>query len=201
MGLYIVQDARRDSECDDIFIGDYKQVVKHIKGMLKNFKYEEDSDSDEVDDGCNGFIEHNYITPLDDKNVGHSLRNMRGNIHSAEQLRQFLKSEASVKSSKGPKKMVAKRMVAKRVSKTKRSAKKSAKRVTKRSAKKRVSSKKKAKIVEEGCVESFQAKYQNRPGPPFPAQNCRGMNKIGNDGLMYKSEAAVNGVYRWKKVK
>ena len=53
-----------------------------------------------------------------------------------------------------------------------------------------------------GCPnQSHLKKYRERPGPPYPANEpgCRGSIKKGNDGVMYVSERASNGVYRWAK--
>ena len=48
------------------------------------------------------------------------------------------------------------------------------------------------------CTKQSTKKYTSRPGPPFPAQNCRGRSIRGNDGKIYVSSPAKNGVYRWK---
>jgi hypothetical protein len=40
----------------------------------------------------------------------------------------------------------------------------------------------------------------NRPGPPYPAQNCKNHVKKGNDGNKYKSTSDKNGIYKWKKL-
>ena len=50
------------------------------------------------------------------------------------------------------------------------------------------------------CDISSLKKYINRPGPPYPAQNCRNHLKIGNDGEYYKSKPNKRGIYRWVKV-
>lgn len=50
------------------------------------------------------------------------------------------------------------------------------------------------------CSKSPNAKYVNRPGPPYPAQNCKSMRKVGNDGLLYVSKQDKNGIYKWYKV-
>jgi hypothetical protein len=50
------------------------------------------------------------------------------------------------------------------------------------------------------CSKSPNAKYANRPGPPYPAQNCKSMRKVGNDGLLYVSKPDKNGIYKWYKV-
>lgn len=50
------------------------------------------------------------------------------------------------------------------------------------------------------CVRSQEAKYMNRPGPPFPAQHCRGQIKYGNNGIdLYISATDKNGIHHWKK--
>ena len=49
------------------------------------------------------------------------------------------------------------------------------------------------------CIESLK-KYINRPGPPYPAQNCRRHKKRGNDGEMYVSRPDYRGVFTWKKL-
>ena len=51
------------------------------------------------------------------------------------------------------------------------------------------------------CDVKAQKKYMNRPGPPYPANDCKGMTKKGNNGLMYVSVPDVRGIYRWKPKK
>ena len=48
------------------------------------------------------------------------------------------------------------------------------------------------------CTLQHTSKYANRPSPPFPAQSCRDMLKMGNDGNWWKSRAMSNGVFTWK---
>ena len=43
------------------------------------------------------------------------------------------------------------------------------------------------------CQKSTLKKYSTRPGPPFPAQECHGEIKKGNDGAEYKSIADARG--------
>ena len=78
-------------------------------------------------------------------------------------------------------------------------AKKSApkKSVAKKSAAKKSVGKKSA------CVRRTTAKYTcaTRTSPPFPANQCRGETKRGNDKTMYRSTQNKNKVYTWKKVK
>jgi ATPase subunit of ABC transporter with duplicated ATPase domains len=40
-------------------------------------------------------------------------------------------------------------------------------------------------------------KYAYRPSPPYPANKCQGIAKIGNDGRMYQSVPDKNGIYKW----
>lgn len=55
--------------------------------------------------------------------------------------------------------------------------------------------------VARGCVDqSSLKKYNSRPSPAYPANECCGMVMTGNDGRKYKSVAASNGVCRWVKV-
>lgn len=41
-------------------------------------------------------------------------------------------------------------------------------------------------------------KYRERPSPAFPAQECAGTIKQGNNGALYESVADKNGRYSWK---
>jgi DNA ligase-1 len=43
-------------------------------------------------------------------------------------------------------------------------------------------------------------KYSSRGSPPYHANDCKGVTKRGNDGLLYESKSNRNGVYSWKKV-
>ena len=52
----------------------------------------------------------------------------------------------------------------------------------------------------KSCEKSNLKKYVNRPGPPYPAQNCKNHVKKGNDGNKYKSTSDKNGIYKWKKL-
>ena len=49
------------------------------------------------------------------------------------------------------------------------------------------------------CSKSTLKKYNSRPGPPYPAQQCRNQTKKGNDGMEYKSVADSRGIYKWMK--
>jgi hypothetical protein len=50
------------------------------------------------------------------------------------------------------------------------------------------------------CVMQTTKKYLSRPSPPYPANKCCGMKKIGNDGVKYIAEPNVAGICAWKKV-
>ena len=56
---------------------------------------------------------------------------------------------------------------------------------------------------ERGCTRQTSKKYRTRPGPPFAANLCRGMEQEGNDKKMYKSVRASNKgriYYKWAKI-
>ena len=84
------------------------------------------------------------------------------------------------------------------------------KRASKRSSRKRSSKRssrkivlKKNKIAEHPAMcedMSHLAKYANRPGPPFAANDpyCHYKFMSGNDGLSYQSLPNKNGIFRWK---
>lgn len=42
-------------------------------------------------------------------------------------------------------------------------------------------------------------KYTSRPSPPYPANECCGQTRTGNDGMKYISVETANGVCRWAK--
>ena len=41
-------------------------------------------------------------------------------------------------------------------------------------------------------------KYASRKSPPFPANECCGLRKVGNDGHLYESVSNSKGVCAWK---
>ena len=51
------------------------------------------------------------------------------------------------------------------------------------------------------CLKSTRSKYLKRPGPPFPAQDCKKQKRMGNDTLWYVSKKDKNGIYHWNKIK
>ena len=51
-----------------------------------------------------------------------------------------------------------------------------------------------------GCTQQKAKKYMDRPSPAFPANECCGQTKLGNDGDMYVSRADKNGRCSWKKL-
>jgi hypothetical protein len=50
-----------------------------------------------------------------------------------------------------------------------------------------------------GCTEQFTKKYQSRPSPAYPAQECRG-RIMSRYGVLWQSRPDINGVYTWKKL-
>jgi hypothetical protein len=50
------------------------------------------------------------------------------------------------------------------------------------------------------CVMQTTKKYLSRPSPPYPANKCCGMKKIGNDGAKYVAEPNASGICAWKKI-
>ena len=51
------------------------------------------------------------------------------------------------------------------------------------------------------CVEQTTKKYTGRKSPSYPANECCGETKKGNDGLMYVSKPNKKGICKWYKVK
>ena len=51
------------------------------------------------------------------------------------------------------------------------------------------------------CEKQTTKKYTERKGPPYPANECCGKKKKGNDGNMYESVKNKKGVCRWQKIK
>lgn len=49
------------------------------------------------------------------------------------------------------------------------------------------------------CDTQSQKKYTERPSPPYPANECCGEEKIGNDGKLYRSEKNARGICTWKQ--
>jgi len=52
-------------------------------------------------------------------------------------------------------------------------------------------------LRKQKCVLS--PKKMNRPGPPYSANDCKHLGKLGNDKQLYYSIPNKNGVYRWVK--
>ena len=50
-------------------------------------------------------------------------------------------------------------------------------------------------------LPSNRSKYQNRPSPPFPANDYCARRKVGNDGRLYESRPDKRGVCHWKPVR
>jgi hypothetical protein len=87
----------------------------------------------------------------------------------------------------------------KSVTKPKKSATKPKKSATK-PKKSVVKTKKSATKAARGCTLQTTKKYQDRPSPSYPANECHGERMKGNDGLLYISKGNKNGVYKWVKV-
>ena len=54
-----------------------------------------------------------------------------------------------------------------------------------------------------GCVNlSHLTKYKSskRKSPPYPANECGGLVKVGKDGSRYKSKKNSRGIYQWRKI-
>ena len=54
-----------------------------------------------------------------------------------------------------------------------------------------------------GCVNlSHLKKYRSRSrkSPSYPANECGGLTKRGNDGTRYKSKRNSRGIYQWRKI-
>jgi hypothetical protein len=52
------------------------------------------------------------------------------------------------------------------------------------------------------CVRQTRKKYTIRSSPPYPAMECPGKKKKGNDGKTYRSTTVGDtGIYRWVLVK
>ena len=51
-----------------------------------------------------------------------------------------------------------------------------------------------------GCTKQTEKKYTSRPGPPYPANECKaGSRRKGNDGDYYTASPNKNGVNTWKR--
>ena len=50
------------------------------------------------------------------------------------------------------------------------------------------------------CSRQTSAKYTSRDSPPFPANQCCGQTRLGNDGYMwFSTRAGVQSACTWKK--
>ena len=89
---------------------------------------------------------------------------------------------------------------------SKRSKKRSTKRSKKtKSGKRRLMSSRRGQRAKErvaraarGCSRQSTSKYMSRNSPPYPANNCCGTTKRGNDGHMYRSSG--NKHCKWTKI-
>ena len=77
---------------------------------------------------------------------------------------------------------------------------KSPKKASPKKASPKKASPKKIKKV-KSCVKKTTKKYATRQSPPFPANQCQGERKKGNDGNFWKStRVGAQAVHTWKKV-
>ena len=99
---------------------------------------------------------------------------------------------------KSGKKSPAKRSVTKKSGKMRaRYGSQKAKGVKLLSGRRSLRVKQRAERMSRGCTKQSQSKYASRPSPPYPANNCVGRSLKGNDGRMYVSKLASNGIGRW----
>jgi hypothetical protein len=49
------------------------------------------------------------------------------------------------------------------------------------------------------CRRGSAKKYSSRPSPPYPANDCPGMTRYGNNKELWLSTPDKNGVHHWKK--
>ncbi len=73
-----------------------------------------------------------------------------------------------------------------------------------KAGKKRVSAtKKRSASAKKGCVKQTTKKYTTRPSPPYPANECCGMEDVRGQnkgkGYLYRSSPDANGVCKWKR--
>uniref|UniRef100_A0A6C0I3I7 Uncharacterized protein n=1 Tax=viral metagenome TaxID=1070528 RepID=A0A6C0I3I7_9ZZZZ len=55
-------------------------------------------------------------------------------------------------------------------------------------------------VTRNGKKAGTLKKYQDRPSPPYPANENCGKVLQGNDGNMYESRANKKGICSWKKL-
>jgi hypothetical protein len=188
-------------------MNDYVEILNIVKNkniyipldvLNRHIKYTKDqikSDKENIMD----FADDENDTYEDIKNKGDCADTEIAEIEIQEEILKALE--------KRKKEIEEKEPASKRRS-TKRSVKRSTKRSVKRRSTKRRSTKRRstkrstkrsAKV--EGCIKQSSKKYMSRPSPPYPAQECKEQEKMGNDGQLYKSVMKANGIYAWKKMK
>ena len=104
-----------------------------------------------------------------------------------------------IKRSKSKNKSTRRKSRSRSKSKRKSGSKSKSKRKSKTKSK-RNKMKSKSISKEKKCKKSSIKKYISRPGPPYPAQDCKNKTKSGNDGNKYRSSPNKNGIFRWKKL-
>ena len=89
----------------------------------------------------------------------------------------------------------ASKKMSRKASSKKASSRKASKKLSRKASSRKASSKKAS-----GCVKLSTKKYAKRPGPPFPANQCCDREKMGNDGIFYRSVMNRKGICSWKKM-
>ena len=112
------------------------------------------------------------------------IRNMTNKRKSKSKRKKSVKRKSKSKRKKSPKKSKKKSKPRKKSS---------------RKSKKKLKARKKSTSSSD-CKKSSQKKYRSRPGPPYPAQDCKNKTKSGNDGEVYRSSPNKNGIFTWKKI-
>ncbi len=114
--------------------------------------------------------------------------------------RKSRKRRKSRKSRKSRKRKSRKRRKSRKSRKRRKSRKSRKRRKSRKSRKSRKRKSRKSKKVKQarGCNIQSGKKYVTRNSPPYPANECCGQRKAGNDGRMYVSKTDKNGVCHWK---
>ncbi len=99
----------------------------------------------------------------------------------------------------------SKRRSTKRSKRSKRSKRRSSRSKKTKSGKRRLISSRRGQRAKErvaraarGCSRQTTSKYMSRNSPPYPANNCCGTTKRGNDGHMYRSSGSKH--CKWTKI-
>ena len=138
------------------------------------------------------------------------ISNMGFTQRSSCKAQGFIKRTGKSNKGKYLKSRQYKQTIRRRSPVSKRSPTRSKKRSTKRSkktksGKRRLISSRRGQRAKErvarasrGCSRQSTSKYMSRKSPPYPANNCCGMTKRGNDGNMYRSSGSKH--CKWTKI-